>query len=62
MAPDLTERQAELIHHLPGGSETLAEELCVSRSRVRAMVSAIRDEGGDVPFDGESETYYLADV
>jgi len=57
--PDLTDRQAELIHHLPGGSETLAEEMCISRSRVRAVICQIRDKGIDIPYDRESKTFYL---
>lgn len=61
MAPDLTDRQAEIIHHLPANSNTLAEKLNITQSTVRDIVSAIRDTGVEVPFDQSNKVYYLAD-
>lgn len=59
MTDELTQRQEELIHHLPASTQDLAERLGISQSTVADHVSAIRDRGIRIPYD-ENQGVYVA--
>lgn len=58
---ELTERQRELIHHLPADATTLSKQLGVTESTVKDHIAKLRDRGVRVPYDHENGVYALAD-
>lgn len=54
---DLTEREQQLIHHLPMAADSLSDQLGVSESTVRDYIQNIRDKGIDIPYDDNANVY-----
>jgi len=59
--PDFTDRQAEFLEALPASSETLADELDISRSGVFDLKSRTNKAGADIVHDDEAGVYRRAD-
>lgn len=59
--PELTDRQQELIHHLPNDSKTLASKLDITRSTVNDHIEAIREKDIQITYDKSKQVFYLAD-
>jgi hypothetical protein len=59
---DLTDRQQQLIHHLPADKHGLAEQLGVQPTTVKDHIAAIRQHGIDIEWDAPNEVYALADA
>jgi len=59
--PDLTDRQEELIAHLPAATSELATHLDVQPTTVEDHREAIREKGVDLEYDREANKWYLAD-
>jgi len=58
---DLTDRQRELIHHLPADKADLAGQLNVKGTTVKDHIAALREQGVNVQYDRENGVYALAD-
>jgi len=58
---DLSERQREVIHHLPANKHHLAERLNVKPTTAKSHIEALRNNGVDVQWDQENRVYALAD-
>ena len=58
---DLTDRQRELIHHLPADKQTLSDRLDISGSTVKDHIAALRERGVNVRYDSSNKVYALAD-
>jgi len=58
---DLTDRQRELIHHLPADKDTLAEQLGVAGTTAKDHIASLRDNGVNIQYDHENGVYALAD-
>jgi DNA-binding Lrp family transcriptional regulator len=58
---ELTERQREVIHHLPADKDDLAERLDVAPTTAKDHIHALRDNGVNVRYDRENAVYALAD-
>jgi len=59
--PDLSERQRELISHLPASTNALAEALDVAPTTVEGYRNAIQEKGIDLEYDRGANQWYLAD-
>lgn len=59
---DLTDRQRELIHHLPADKHTLAERLNVKPTTAKDHIAAIRQHGINIEYDSPNDVYALADA
>jgi hypothetical protein len=58
--PELTERQAHLVHALPGTTDDLAEELNIAPSTVRDHLMRVREEEVEIQRD-ENGVWHLVD-
>ncbi len=58
---ELSERQRELIHHLPASGPELAERLGVTTSTIHDHVAEIRSRGVNLPFDQSNGVYAAPD-
>lgn len=58
---DLSERQRELLHHLPASGPELAERLGVTTSTIHDHVADIRSKGVHLPYDEENGVYAVPD-
>lgn len=54
---DLSDRQLELINHLPASGPQLADELNITTSTVHDHVSEIRSSGYEIPYDQAVNLY-----
>jgi len=54
---ELTDRQRELLHHLPAGAPEIADLLGVTTSTVRDHIVSIRKKGVNLPYDEKNEVY-----
>lgn len=61
MTSNLTERQRELISHLPATCSELADALGVADSTVKGHVKCARDNGADIVYHESTGDYHLAD-
>jgi biotin operon repressor len=59
--PDLTERQKELLSHLPASTSDLAEHLDISETTVETHRNAIQEKGISLEYDRSANQWYLAD-
>jgi len=59
--PDLSERQKELLDHLPASKKVLTEKLRISKSGVRSHIDAIRDKDIDIRYDRAADQYFIDD-
>jgi len=58
---ELSDKQREVIHHLPADKHTLSEELGVAPTTVNSRISTLRDNGVQVVWDRQNSLYHLAD-
>jgi len=58
---DLTERQRELIHHLPADKQALSDRLNIAGTTVKDHIAALRDRGVEIRYDTQNGVYALAD-
>lgn len=59
--PDLTDRQKEVIAHLPASKPELADRLGVKSTTVGGHLNRIQNKGIDVAYDRDANQWYLAD-
>jgi biotin operon repressor len=57
----LTDRQSEVIAALPADKFDLADRLNVAPTTAKDHISALRNQGIDIPFDSQAGQYYLQD-
>lgn len=58
---DITDKQREVIHHLPADSHTLSDSLGVTASSVKDRIATLRDNGVSVKYDHGANQYFLPD-
>lgn len=59
---DLTDRQQQLIHHLPADKHDLAQRLNVQPTTVKDHIAAIRKQGINIEWDAPNDVYALANA
>lgn len=58
---NLTDRQRELIHHLPADKHSLSDALDVAGTTVKDHIAALRENGVNIRYDRDNGVYALAD-
>lgn len=58
---ELTDKQREVIHHLPADKHTLSDQLGVSPNTVKSRIENLRDNGVQISYDRNAGQYYLPD-
>lgn len=58
---DLTEKQREVIHHLPADKHQLSDKLGVATSSVKSRIETLRNNNVSVEYDAARGVYYLPD-
>jgi len=59
--PDLTDRQKEILSHLPASKTTLGDQLGVKPTTVEGHLDRLRDRGIDLEYDRDANQWFLAD-
>jgi DNA-binding CsgD family transcriptional regulator len=55
--PDLTDRQTEVLGHLPASKETIADHLGIAPTTVEGHLDRIRNKGVDVAYDRDANQW-----
>jgi len=58
---DLTERQRQLIHHLPADKDALSNQLNIKPTTVKDHISSLRGAGVNIQYDRANGVYALSD-